>query len=92
MVIVSKHKYMFSSERGKAVSFSTQKFIIQVETPNEYLMIPQCTEIAFERIVVQTDMELGFTAFEVGSCPTVDVEQHVLGHKIQTIPGFVFNY
>lgn len=92
MVIVSKHKYMLSSERGKAVSGSTQKFITQIETSNEYLMVLQFTKIPSEGIVIQTDMELGFTAFEVESCPTVEVEQHVVGHKIQTIPRFVFNY
>lgn len=83
---------MFSSEIGKAVSFSTQKFIIQVETTNEYVMVLQFIKIPFEGIVIQTDMELGFTDFEVESCPTVDIELHVIGHKIQTIPGFVFNY
>lgn len=42
-------------------------------------------------IVFQTDREMGFTPFEVKSCPIVDIEQDAVGHNMQTVPGFVFN-
>ena len=49
------------------------------------------SEIHFEGLVIQMDVELGFTPFEVESCPILDFEHGVVGHKIQTIPGFVLN-
>lgn len=41
--------------------------------------------------MIQADRELDFRAFEVESCLSVDVEQDAIGHKMQMVPGFVFN-